>query len=210
MFARPRARQVKKENSEAMNAEQKALSEKKQTRVFLILVLVLSALTYKKVDDLESNQKLVIVPYGAKSSDLLITGESASSGYMRSIARLIITDYGSVSRTNVDEKFSEILSIVYPDRVEAVRRKLNERAKYFKQFNSVSQVMELMNDQPMTITENHAGINYKTDAKNKYRFEMSMEQRKIIGDKANPPETIKGYIDYTIAEGRIWILDIQG
>ncbi|EOC0240383.1 TraE/TraK family type IV conjugative transfer system protein [Cronobacter sakazakii] len=193
-----------------MNAEQKALSEKKQTRVFLILVLVLSALTYKKVDDLESNQKLVIVPYGAKSSDLLITGESASSGYMRSIARLIITDYGSVSRTNVDEKFSEILSIVYPDRVEAVRRKLNERAKYFKQFNSVSQVMELMNDQPMTITENHAGINYKTDAKNKYRFEMSMEQRKIIGDKANPPETIKGYIDYTIAEGRIWILDIQG
>ncbi|EKY3179884.1 hypothetical protein RBA25_004002 [Cronobacter turicensis] len=210
MFARPRARQVKKENSEAMNAEQKALSEKKQTRVFLILVLVLSALTYKKVDDLESKQKLVIVPYGAKSSDLLITGESASSGYMRSIARLIITDYGSVSRTNVDEKFSEILSIVYPDRVEAVRRKLNERAKYFKQFNSVSQVMELMNDQPMTITENHAGINYKTDAKNKYRFEMSMEQRKIIGDKANPPETIKGYIDYTIAEGRIWILDIQG
>ncbi|EOC0020575.1 TraE/TraK family type IV conjugative transfer system protein [Cronobacter sakazakii] len=210
MFARPRARQVKKENSEAMNAEQKSLSEKKQTRVFLILVLVLSALTYKKVDDLESKQKLVIVPYGAKSSDLLITGESASSGYMRSIARLIITDYGSVSRTNVDEKFSEILSMVYPDRVEAVRRQLNERAKYFKQFNSVSQVMELMNDQPMTITENHAGINYKTDAKNKYRFEMSMEQRKIIGDKANPPETIKGYIDYTIAEGRIWILDIQG
>ncbi|EJJ0671543.1 hypothetical protein C3D80_20260 [Cronobacter sakazakii] len=210
MFARPRARQVKKENSEAMNAEQKSLSEKKQTRVFLILVLVLSALTYKKVDDLESKQKLVIVPYGAKSSDLLITGESASSGYMRSIARLIITDYGSVSRTNVDEKFSEILSMVYPDRVEAVRRQLNERAKYFKQFNSVSQVMELMNDQPMTITENHAGINYKTDAKKKYRFEMSMEQRKIIGDKANPPETIKGYIDYTIAEGRIWILDIQG
>ncbi len=209
MFKKAKSAMVK-HSGEAMNNEQKDIAEKKQIRIMLIILLVLCGLIYQKVSKYASQQTTVLVPYGAKSSDMLITGESASTGYVRQLARLIVTDYGSVSKASVDNKYAELLGIVHIDRVEAMRVKLNEKAKYFKQFNTVSQSMEIMNDQPMTITENPEGRDYKTDAKIIYRLVLSVEQRKIVGDVAKTPETLKLSIDYTIAEGRFWILDIKG
>ncbi|MCL6336316.1 hypothetical protein EXT65_21215 [Pectobacterium carotovorum subsp. carotovorum] len=203
------SRTVTKMTSEAMNDIQKSSTENKQSRVLLILAVVLIGLTYHKVDGLEKKQTTIIVPYGAKSGDLLVSGESASLGYVRMLARLIINDWGSVSKASVDDKFSQLLGLVYIDRVEAMRQKLNERAKYFKQFNTVSQSMEIMNDQIFTITENPAGIQYNTSAKNKFRLELSVEQRKLIGEQVKPSETLKMKIDYTVADGQFWILDIQ-
>lgn len=210
MFKRANtSKTVTKVTSEAMNDIQKSSTENKQSRVLLILAVVLTGLTYHKVDGLEKKQTTIIVPYGAKSGDLLVTGESASLGYVRMLARLIINDWGSVSKASVDDKFSQLLGLVYIDRVEAMRQKLNERAKYFKQFNTVSQSMEIMNDQTFTITENPAGIQYNTSAKNKFRLELSVEQRKLIGEQVKPSETLKMKIDYTVADGQFWILDIQ-
>jgi conjugal transfer pilus assembly protein TraE len=210
MFKKPNTPQVKKSTTEAINDTQKKTSEAKFNRAALIASVIISALTYQKVDKLETKQTTVIVPYGAKTSDLLITGESASSEYMRMLLRLMVADYGTVSKATIDSKFSALLGLVYVDRAEAMRVKLNERAKYFKQFNTVSQLMELLPDQPIIITENPEGINYKTAARKKYRIQFSVEQRKIIGDEAKPSETQKLYIDYTVSEGRFWILDIQG
>lgn len=93
----------------------------------LIILLVLCGLIYQKVSKYASQQTTVLVPYGAKSSDMLITGESASTGYVRQLARLIVTDYGSVSKASVDNKYAELLGIVHIDRVEAMRVKLNEK-----------------------------------------------------------------------------------
>ncbi|CSX09956.1 hypothetical protein FP371_24375 [Citrobacter freundii] len=208
MLRKPKNPAAKIHTSEAMNNNQKEISDRKLMKTLIVVTMIVSGLTYQKVNQLETKQKVVIVPYGAKSSEMLVTGESASTGYMRMFARLIITDYGSVSRASVDNKFAEILSLVYPDRVEALRVKLNERAKYFKQFNSVSQIMEIQDDQPMQIIENPEGANYETSAKVKYRFEFSVEQKKIIGEKTQPSETQKFKIDYTLEDGRIWILDI--
>lgn len=210
MFKRPKVVPVKTQATEALNDNQKKISEAKFLKAALVCSVLVSGLTYQKVDKLESKQTTIIVPYGAKSSDLLITGESASTEYMKMILRLIVADYGSVSKATLDSKFSSILSLVYIDRSEAIRLKLNERSKYFKQFNTVSQVMELLPGQPITITENPEDINYSTSAKIKYRIQFSVEQRKIIGEDAKPSETRKMYIDYTISEGRFWILDIQG
>lgn len=208
MLIKPKSQPVKQNVSEAMNNSQKEISDRKLIKTLAVVTMIVSGLTYHKVNQLEQNEKVVIIPYGAKSSEMLVTGESASTGYMRMFARLVISDYGSVSRASVDNKFAEILSLVYPDRTEAIRAKLNERAKYFKQFNSVSQIMEIQDDQPMQIIENPEGVNYKTSAKVKYRFEFSVEQKKIIGDKTQPSETQKFKIDYTLENGRIWILDI--
>lgn len=210
MFRKANSSPLKKASGEAMNDNQKASAEKKQTRVMIIITVILSALTYHKVGQLEDKQTVVIVPYGAKSGDMLITGESASTGYVRMLARLIISDYGSVSKATIDQKSADILSLVYIDRYEDMRKKLNERAKYFKQFNSVFQSLELINDQSISITQNPADRNYKTDARNIYRLEFSAERRKFIGDKANPPETVRLKIDYTVTDSRFWILDIQG
>ncbi|MCU8646660.1 type IV conjugative transfer system protein TraE, partial [Escherichia coli] len=196
--------------TEAINDQQKKTSEAKLNRAALIAAVIISGLTYQKVDKLEERQTTVIVPYGAKASDLLISGESASAEYMRMLLRLIIADYGSVSKATIDNKFSSLLGLVYPDRAEAVRLKLNERAKYFKQFNTVSQLMELLPEQPITITENPEGIKYNTAARKKYRIQFSVEQRKIIGEEAKPNETKRMYIDYTVSQGQFWILDIQG
>lgn len=209
MFKKPKDSPVKS-NSEALNDNQKKISEAKFYKAALIAVAIISGLTYQKVDNLEKKQTTVIVPYGAKSSDLLITGESASSEYMRMILRLIIADYGSISKATIDSKFSSLLGLVFIDRTEPMRVKLNERAKYFKQFNTVSQLMELLPEQSITITENPENVKYNTSAKKKFRIAFTVEQRKIIGEDAKPTETQKMYIDYTISEGRFWILDIQG
>ncbi|HCB1716438.1 TPA: hypothetical protein MYP99_004618 [Citrobacter freundii] len=209
MFKRPTAKPVKKDTSVAMNDFQKATSENKFIRVMLIISVIIGALNYDKTDKLEKRQTVVIVPFGAKSSEMLITGESASTGYMRQIARLIVNNYGSVSKASVEQKYADLLGMVYEDRVEEFRKNLNERAKYFKQFNSVSQSMELSTDQPMVIISNPSDIKYETGAKNKYRYTFTAEQRKIIGDTAKPPEPIKMHIDYTIVNGQIWLLDIQ-
>ncbi|HCQ0255530.1 MULTISPECIES: type IV conjugative transfer system protein TraE [Enterobacter cloacae complex] len=210
MFKKPNKLPAKKVVTEALNDHQKQKSESKFFRAALIAAVVLNGLTYQKVDKLEKNQTTIIVPYGAKSSDLLITGESASAEYMRMLLRLVIADYGSISKATIDSKFSSLLGLVYPDRNEAVRVKLNERSKYFKQFNTVSQLMELLPEQAITITENPEDIQYTTAAKKKYRIQFSVETRKIIGEEAKPAETQKMYIDYTVSEGRFWILDIQG
>lgn len=210
MFKKPNKLPAKKVVTEALNDHQKQKSESKFFRAALIAAVVLNGLTYQKVDKLEKNQTTIIVPYGAKSSDLLITGESASAEYMRMLLRLVIADYGSLSKATIDSKFSSLLGLVYPDRNEAVRVKLNERSKYFNQFNTVSQLMELLPEQAITITENPEDIQYTTAAKKKYRIQFSVETRKIIGEEAKPAETHKMYIDYTVSEGRFWILDIQG
>lgn len=210
MFKRPNKQPVKKVPTEAINDDQKKTSEAKFIRAALIASVLISGLTYQKVAELEERQTTIIVPYGAKSSDLLITGESSSAEYMRMLLRLIVADYGSLSRATIDSKFDSLMGLVYPDRAEAIRIKLNERAKYFKQFNTVSQSMELLSEQPITITENNADITYNTNAANKYRIQFSVMLRKIIGEEAKPTETQKMYIDYTISEGRFWIIDIQG
>lgn len=210
MFKRPNTLPAKPVKTEAINDHQKKTSDAKFNRAALIAAVIISGLTYQKVDKLEERQTTIIVPYGAKASDLLITGESASAEYMRMMLRLIIADYGSVSKATIDSKFSSLLGLVYPDRAEPVRVKLNERAKYFKQFNTVSQLMELLPEQPITITENPERINYNTAARKKYRIQFTVEQRKIIGEEAKPSETKKMYIDYTVSQGQFWILDIQG
>ncbi|ELS1555007.1 hypothetical protein R4855_004598 [Salmonella enterica] len=210
MFKRPNTLPAKPLKTEAINDQQKKTSDAKFNRAALIAAVIISGLTYQKVDKLEERQTTVIVPYGAKASDLLISGESASAEYMRMLLRLIIADYGSVSKATIDSKFSSLLGLVYPDRAEAVRLKLNDRAKYFKQFNTVSQLMELLPEQPITITETPEGIKYNTAARKKYRIQFSVEQRKIIGEEAKPNETKRMYIDYTVSQGQFWILDIQG
>ncbi|AXC88520.1 hypothetical protein PZE02_003460 [Salmonella enterica subsp. enterica serovar Vitkin] len=210
MFKRPNTLPAKPLKTEAINDQQKKTSDAKFNRAALIAAVIISGLTYQKVDKLEERQTTVIVPYGAKASDLLISGESASAEYMRMLLRLIVADYGSVSKATIDSKFSSLLGLVYPDRAEAVRLKLNDRAKYFKQFNTVSQLMELLPEQPITITENPEGIKYNTAARKKYRIQFSVEQRKIIGEEAKPNETKRMYIDYTVSQGQFWILDIQG
>ncbi|EIF0060167.1 hypothetical protein LEW97_004218 [Salmonella enterica] len=210
MFKRPNTLPAKPLKTEAINDQQKKTSDAKFNRAALIAAVIISGLTYQKVDKLEERQTTVIVPYGAKASDLLISGESASAEYMRMLLRLIVADYGSVSKATIDSKFSSLLGLVYPDRAEAVRLKLNDRAKYFKQFNTVSQLMELLPEQPITITENPEWIKYNTAARKKYRIQFSVEQRKIIGEEAKPNETKRMYIDYTVSQGQFWILDIQG
>lgn len=210
MFKKPKSHPVKKSQTEALNDQQKQTAETKFNKAGIIIVVILCAITYQKVDKLEKNQTYIVVPYGSKSSDLLITGESASTAYMRSILRLVVADYGSVSKATIDEKSSALLAMVYPDRTEDVRKKLKEREKYFKQFNTVSQVMELLTDQPITITENPDGIDYASSAKTKHRIDFSVEKRKIIGESVKPTETQRMHVDYTISEGRFWILDIEG
>lgn len=210
MFKRPTiAKPMKIAPNEAMNDTQKSSTEKKQNRVLLIVAVVLSALSYHKMDSLSKEQTVVIVPYGAKSADLLITGESASAGYVKLLARLIVADWGSVSKASVDDKSAELLGLVYMDRVEDMRKKLNERAKYFKQFNSISQSMEIANDQKFTITENPEGRVYNTSAKKVYQLELTAVQTKYVGTVVKPPESKNIKIDYTVKDGRFWILDIQ-
>ena len=119
MFKKPNKLPAKKVVTEALNDHQKQKSESKFFRAALIAAVVLNGLTYQKVDKLEKNQTTIIVPYGAKSSDLLITGESASAEYMRMLLRLVIADYGSISKATIDSKFSSLLGLVYPDRNEA-------------------------------------------------------------------------------------------
>ncbi|EDK1561890.1 TraE/TraK family type IV conjugative transfer system protein [Enterobacter hormaechei] len=208
MFNNTTKKKVNKNTSEAMNNFQRSTSENKFIKVMLFITVLSSALTYNEVNQLAERQQTVLVPYGAKSSEMLITGESASTGYMRQIGRLLVSDYGSVSKASVDNRFADLLSLAWPDRVEDLRVKLNERAKYFKQFNSVSHSMELAAEQPMAIITNPE-ISYKTDAKNKYRYTFTVEQRKIIGEVAHPVETRKMKIDYTIQDGRFWLLDIE-
>ena len=98
MFKKAKSAMVK-HSGEAMNNEQKDIAEKKQTRIMLIILLVLCGLIYQKVSKYASQQTTVLVPYGAKSSDMLITGESASTGYVRQLARLFGPEAGAPRAT---------------------------------------------------------------------------------------------------------------
>lgn len=109
MFKRPNTLPAKPLKTEAINDQQKKTSDAKFNRAALIAAVIISGLTYQKVDKLEERQTTVIVPYGAKASDLLISGESASAEYMRMLLRLIVADYGSVSKATIDSKFSPFL-----------------------------------------------------------------------------------------------------
>lgn len=197
-------------NSEALNDKQKDIAERKLIKILVFMTMAISAMNYMKTSDLEKNEKIVLIPYGAKSGDMFIQGESASTSYVRQLARLIVSDFGTFSKANIDSKSAEILGFTFVDRVEAMRQKLNKKNEDFKRFTTVSQVMELAEDQPMEITENPKERDYKTSAQVVYRFNFTVEEQKIVGEKANSPVVKKMYFDYTVSQGRFWLLDIQG
>lgn len=207
---KPGNKQVKTaKRGEALNDDQKENATKKRNNTLIILAVVLGGLNYYKLDALENARTIIIVPYGSQSSDMLITGDNANTEYLTSILRLIISDYGSVSKGTIDSKFANIQSMVYPARVEAMRVKLKQRLDYFKSFNTVSEVSELMNEIPRVITENPADLDYKVSVPKIYRITFTTNVKKIIGDSMSPDKPVKMHIDYTISEGRFWILDIK-
>lgn len=207
---KPGSKQVKTaKRGEALNSDQKEIAAKKRNNTFIVLAVILGGLNYYKLDSLERTRTTIIVPYGSQSSDMLITGENANVEYLTSILRLIISDYGSVSKGTIDSKFANLQSMIYPARVEAMRVKLKQRLDYFKSFNTVSEVSELMNEIPRAITENPADIDYKVSVPKIYRITFTINVKKIIGDTMSPDKPQKMHVDYTINEGRFWILDIK-
>jgi len=202
-------RAVAAKPGEAMNDDQKKTATDKRNNTLIILIAVLGGLNWYKLDGLEKKQTTIIAPYGSKSADMLLTGDSANASYVTGMLRLIIANYGSVSRGTIDTKFSELLGMVYPDRSEGMREKLEKRMDYFKSFNSVSELRELMPEIPRVMTDNPEGIKYKTSAPNIHRVSFNANVKKIIGDSFEPDKPVKMYVDYTIADGRFWILDIN-
>jgi len=198
-----------KKPGEALNDDQKKTASDKRNNTLIMLIAVLCGLNYYKIDGLEKKQTVIVTPYGSKSADMLITGDSANTSYVTAMLRLILSDYGSVSRGTIDAKFGELIGMVFPDRSEGMREKLQKRKDYFKQFNSVSEIRELMTEIPRVITDNPAGVEYKTSAPNIHRISFSANVRKIIGDSFQPDKPEKMYVDYTIVDGRFWILDIN-
>lgn len=207
---KPGVKQVKAaKRGEALNEDQKETATKKRNNALIILSVVLGGLNYYKLDGLEKMQTTIITPYGSQSSDMLITGDNANTEYVTSILRLIISDYGSVSKGTIDAKFANLQSMVWPERTESVRVKLTKRLEYFKSFNTVSEVRELMNEIPRTITENPEKIDYRVSLPKVYRISFTTNVKKIIGDQVSPDKPEKMYVDYAINEGRFWILDIK-
>lgn len=207
---KPGNKQVKTAmRGEALNDDQKELATRKRNNTFIILAVILGGLNYYKLDGLEKMKMTVITPYGSQSSDMLITGDSANAEYVTSIIRLIISDYGSVSKGTIDAKFANLLSMVFPQRTEDMRVQLTKRLDYFKSFNTVSEVRELMNEIPRVITENPENLDYKVSVPKVYRVSFTTNVKRIIGDQMSPDKPEKMHIDYTINEGRFWILDIK-
>ncbi len=194
---------------EAMNDDQKKTASDKRNSTLIILIALICGVNYYKIDGLEKKQSVVIVPYGATSADMMLTGASANSSYVTGMLRLIVGNYGTVSRGTIDAKFAELLGMVYPDRSEGVREKLEKRKEYFKSFNSVSELRELMTEIPRVMTDNPEKLSYKTSAPNIHRVSFTANVKKIIGDSFEPDKPEKMYVDYTIADGRFWILDIN-
>lgn len=207
---KPGNKQVKAaKRGEALNDDQKEKATQKRNNTFIILAVILGGLNYYKLDGLEKKQTTVIVPYGSQTSDMMITGANGNAEYITSLLRLIISDYGSVSKSTIDAKFANLQSMIFPERTEEMRKKLAKRMDYFKSFNTVSEVRELMNEIPRVITENPEKLDYETSAPKVYRISFTANVRKIIGDQLGPDKPEKMHVDYVINEGRFWILDIK-
>ena len=200
---------VETKRGEALNKDQKEKAAQKRTQTFIMLIAVMTGMNYYKLDNLENQQKTFIAPFGSQTGDMWVSGESANTNYITGMLRLIISDYGSISRGTMDAKFSELMSMVYPDRSEGMRQILKKRMERFKSFNTVSEIRELMSEVPRVITENPKDVDYKTSAPKIYRVSFMSSVRQVIGDSLKPDKPEKMYVDYTIEEGRFWILDIK-
>ena len=139
------------------------------------------------------NQRTVIVPFGA-SGDLYVTGNTPSTGYLRTMTRNIVSLSGTYSAYSADKQFQELLSLAHPSAYNALRDSLNGILDELSDNPTLSIATYIRPDQPVTWD--------KSD------IIVPVEKVRVIGGVIRK---FRGnlHIGYAIDNGRFWLTQLS-
>lgn len=195
-----------------LNDKQRDEAERKFIKIGVILAVALGALNYHGIEEMKTEPKTVLIPFGVKGGDMWVSGSDASNTYLRRVADLIIANYKNVSAASVSYKYADLLTLTDSETVGVLRDKLMAKAKEIKNYPSISYSAELMYDkplnvepvQPSTLAEPLQSIEHP------YLMKIPVSAYSHIGDTRQPGKSLTVNVFYTIKNGQFSLLDIEG
>ena len=192
-----------------LNKEDSVFAENKLLKLVLIVFAILGYLIYSKVSKLEDGYRAVIT-FPGSAEDMEVTGTRVSDRYLMMACEFFASNYFSATPATVDQDYSAILRFVHPTQFGVMQERLDKEAKKLKDFKTTS----IYGDIDWTRgfkTESYrgnkkypGGISIKT-----VRFDVARSIYVGAATEAAGIENKTMAIDYTIENGRFWILDLS-
>lgn len=111
------------------------------------------------------------------------------------MSHYIVALWGNVSPASVDEKYNILLTMFDEQSYPRYKDRLNELSREIKKYTTISHMMDIQAQEPISILENHLQIRIK-----RYR---------VVGSTVMPPTVGTLEIEYKIEGGRFKIIDME-
>lgn len=195
-----------------LNDAQRVEADRKFIKIGVMLSVALGALNYQSIDEIKTESKTVLIPFGVREGDMWVSGTDASNSYLRRVADLIIANYKNVSPSSVSYKFADLLTLTDSSTTGLLREKLMKKASEIKQYPSISYSAELLYDKPLEVklVSPETLAEPLRSVKTPYLMVIPVSAYRYVGDLRQPGKTITFKVFYTIKNGQFSLLDIEG
>lgn len=177
-----------------LNPVSKVYATNRLMKAILGLMLLFQILQYMDGRAMRQNWEQTLIP-PCSSDPYKISKTTASENYIVDMSHYIVSLWGNVSPASVDDKYSILLNMFSEESYPRYKDRLNEISQEIKKYSTISHLMDVHPQDPISINENHLTIKIK--------------RYKVIGSTVMPPTVGTLEIDFRIEGGRFKIVDME-
>ncbi|CAC9488350.1 hypothetical protein [uncultured Gammaproteobacteria bacterium] len=102
-------------------------------RVFLVLLLIITVFNYASIENIKTNEKIVIKTLN-QSSKFWVSQKDASNEYLLDLGLYIIQLRNNVTASNVDHHYSKLLELAHSQFYADIKRQFRAKVKMIKRY----------------------------------------------------------------------------
>lgn len=177
-----------------LNPVSKVFATNRLLKSILFLMLIFQILQYLDGRSMRQNWEQTLIP-PCPTEPYRVSRSHASENYIVDMSHYIVALWGNVSPTSVDDKYNILLGMFAEESYPRYKDRLNEISKEIKKYTTISHMMDIQAQDPISILDNHLQIRIK-----RYR---------VVGSTVMPPTVGTLEIDFRIEGGRFKIIDME-
>lgn len=176
-----------------MQASSNVFGENKLLKIVLIIIAIGVFMIYSSVNSFMSHQQTIIQPVG-RADPYEIGNYTANEAYLFDMAETIVNLSGNLSARSVTDKFNMLLNLFHDSSHGRYQKHFKTLAEEVSKYSTISHIAELARPEPIFVLDNQMRIRVK--------------KSRVVGTTVKPHEIKYLLIDYTIENGRFWIMDM--
>lgn len=180
--------------SKYLHATQNVIAENRLLK-FVGVASFLTALLMSIIIGLQAQRtRIIVVPFGGASPDLLVVGDQPSLDYLSAIGRNIVALTGTFTSATAEHQFNEVLKFVHPSAYDEMRDGWKKMVDGLRQYREVSFATYVMPQKPIEVFGD--------------RMRIAAQRSRFIGEKVGSESGVVE-IGYVVEEGRFWITSVD-